>query len=535
MPSIVHSLLLYLQAPSRILQRRVLVIGALVVVAVVVSAARGTSPMFPVSDEAMTEIYTLHALHGNQFTGPYSRFGWHHPGPAYFYFLAPFYVASGRLTAGLNAGALVSNLLTMAITGWALGRRRQYAALTCLAILTALYVGRLDEMVASAWTAHVAVLALVAVTVTAAAVAAGDYALLPVMLAVGSFAVQTHLAVGPAVAVASLVAAGALFARMRTHPEERVTLRRSMAAAAIVVGTLWALPTAEALSNRGGNVAVLLEFFENSDAGVSVLRATMTWADSLTAIARLNLEIPRGQPFRPFGGLLTGALAALEVGVLGGIIISTWRRRQFSFWLASLGLLTSTAALLAVARIPEEIADHQVFWISSLGLVNATVILGFAASKAARWLPALQRWGRPTAVLVSGCALVWLLYSGLGAIADVGRRSRHPVAEERFVRATRTALGDVLAERKVRRVLVHVEPATWHLTAGLVLQLYKAGIPCSVDGGVGMYGRRFRPDGTEDFAIAILPDEDRRRAAITTGRIPIFQRDGFVVEGWPLI
>ena len=39
----------------------------------------------------------------------YSRFGWHHPGPLYFYLLAPWYWLSGS-TAGMQAGALVINL-----------------------------------------------------------------------------------------------------------------------------------------------------------------------------------------------------------------------------------------------------------------------------------------------------------------------------------------------------------------------------------------------------------------------------------------
>ena len=78
---------------------------ALAVLASITAASRRISPMFPVSDEAMTEIYTLQATHGQQLTGPYSRFGWHHPGPVYFYFLVPFYEAARRRTAGLNAGA----------------------------------------------------------------------------------------------------------------------------------------------------------------------------------------------------------------------------------------------------------------------------------------------------------------------------------------------------------------------------------------------------------------------------------------------
>ena len=51
--------------------------------------------------------------------GPYSRFQWHHPGPLYFYLLAPFYEASGERPSGLSAGALALNLsCLLLIVGW---------------------------------------------------------------------------------------------------------------------------------------------------------------------------------------------------------------------------------------------------------------------------------------------------------------------------------------------------------------------------------------------------------------------------------
>jgi hypothetical protein len=50
--------------------------------------------------------------------GPYSRFGWHHPGPLYFYLLAPLYAAGGFRFVGINVSAAIINLtsLTIALT-----------------------------------------------------------------------------------------------------------------------------------------------------------------------------------------------------------------------------------------------------------------------------------------------------------------------------------------------------------------------------------------------------------------------------------
>src|SRR5258706_2457511 len=53
--------------------------------------ARQAAPYVPVGDLALIESYTIDASGGKLLVGAYSRFGWNHPGPAYFYLLAPFY------------------------------------------------------------------------------------------------------------------------------------------------------------------------------------------------------------------------------------------------------------------------------------------------------------------------------------------------------------------------------------------------------------------------------------------------------------
>jgi len=57
-------------------------------------ATRHAPPFREVSDGAILEIYALQALEGKLLVGPYSRFGWHHPGPGYFY--APTVLAGVR-------------------------------------------------------------------------------------------------------------------------------------------------------------------------------------------------------------------------------------------------------------------------------------------------------------------------------------------------------------------------------------------------------------------------------------------------------
>ena len=69
--------------------------------AAAVFLARSAEPFYPVSDIALTELFTREAAHGRLIVGPYSRFGWHHPGPTCFYLLAPFYAAGLVLRYGV--------------------------------------------------------------------------------------------------------------------------------------------------------------------------------------------------------------------------------------------------------------------------------------------------------------------------------------------------------------------------------------------------------------------------------------------------
>jgi hypothetical protein len=65
----------------------------------IISGMRGASPA---SDFALLELSTGEALRGAQLLGPYSRFGWRHPGPAYVYLQAPLCSEPCRGTTPTN-------------------------------------------------------------------------------------------------------------------------------------------------------------------------------------------------------------------------------------------------------------------------------------------------------------------------------------------------------------------------------------------------------------------------------------------------
>ena len=87
----------------------------------------GTRDAFPTGDGAVIELYTLQASRGWWEYGPYSRWGWHHPGPLVFYALAPFYTASHAQSLAIIAGAVAINLIALTAILWALARHASAA------------------------------------------------------------------------------------------------------------------------------------------------------------------------------------------------------------------------------------------------------------------------------------------------------------------------------------------------------------------------------------------------------------------------
>jgi len=85
------------------------------------------------------------------------------------------------------------------------------------------------------------------------------------------------------------------------------------------------------------------------------------------------------------------------------------------------------------------------------------------------------------------------------------------------------------------RPLIRVNQATWPITAGLVLQLYKSKILCRVESSaVWMFGEPFTPRGDEDFELMINDGDLHRLSIKGPGRITVLDQPPYFVEGRPL-
>jgi hypothetical membrane protein len=477
--------------------RNVAVCGALALTAAAILVARGGGPVTPVSDTAVIESYTLYASRAELMVGPYSRYGWHHPGPLYFYLLAPVYMLAGGSTPGLSAGALLINVASIVLLAWVLVRIAAGWLTVAIAAAMALYVWRLAPLLVSPWNPHVVVIPLAALTVVAAAVATGDHGLLPLGVGLASFVMQTHLGVAPtAIAVTAVLASATWQAARAATP----TSRRAAVAAAAVAAALWAMPLAEQASASPGNMTAIWRFFSSPDRGHQTMAATYAaWSDMVTGIVRPDFHLAGGSPFRRSRWRLARTVAACEIAALLGIaLVARRRRRRFEAAFVSVLLLALAVAFTAVTRIHDDIIDHDVFWISALGALVAATIAAAAVSEA--W-----RSDAPTR-LVAGAALgaaAAATFVGFGELTAVTKRTINPEPARRAA----AVIGDALA-RHVRSTSVKphilIDQDEWPVAAGALLHLQRSRLPFAVDDDwLVMFTEHARLTGAENARIAI--------------------------------
>jgi len=457
------------------------------------------APVVTDADFAVGELYVQLAARATLDVGPYSRFGWHHPGPLYFYLNAPFYALSGHQAATMYAVAVAINIAAIALIGWVIVRESRGPLAAAVVGSCLLFAWRLPNYLASPWTGHVAVLPSVAVLVMAASVAAGRLGWLPLLVAFGSFVTQTHVGFVPVVFVVMVVAAAAGIRRARRHG---TPLAPMLGVSALVLLVLWSVPIIEALANRGGNVAALWRFFvTEGSTGHSMREAIVTGSYGLTAILRPDFDLPWAGHFPMTHEWLSVAAALIAIALL--IVVA--RRafgddRRFDGWLATMSLAAMAAGILSLTRVRGDILNHDLFRIAAIGTLTLGVIAGaaFGAASAAVRAAALPATLRRAAV---GLAVVAVAALGVRDLLSMTAFERRHQQRSPIVPAY-DAIRKYIAGQGVRKPLVSIDADRWGEAAGVLLRLVRDGTPVAVkDAHVPTFSTALAPRGDEDALI----------------------------------
>jgi hypothetical protein len=496
--SLVAAAILSLAAlvPRRSRTAALLLVAACGAAALISYARTADAAWAPAGDIALIEAYTIHATNAELLLGPYSRFGWNHPGPLYFYLLAPFYAMSGYRSAGLSAGALVINLSALGILVWVCVRAAPQGFLAiAISAASVLFAVLTKEMLASQWNPHVLVFPTMAIVVVAAAVAAGRIRWLPILAALASFVVQTHLGLGPAVVALSGAATAAVALRAYLFRSSDATPRLwpTLNGTLWLLLLLWLLPLAQELSEPDGNLSRLWTFFGAEARPGQLWRTSFrTWSDMISAVLRSDVHVGWGSRYGPNPGPMSQFWAITETVAVVLIAVKAAREKDlFRGALAAMVLIASGLGLWSISQIEDDIYDHLVFWLAGIGALH----LGLIADALIQLVPRAAA-AAGTRQIAAACLLLF----GIGAAAGfqdlrvIVSRSFRPRIEQLSVRRLADAIVPAFETNRVKRPLVTIDQPTWGIAAGVLLQLQKRHIPFLVDEGWWfMFGPPTRP------------------------------------------
>jgi hypothetical protein len=450
-----------------------------------------------IGDAAFLELYTLHVTRGTWTLGPYSQFGWHHPGPMYFYLLAPLYAAGGFRFAAINVGATLINAISLATLLIIIARSGSRSVALWLPSVLGLYIVRLSPMFVSAWNPHVLVLPMALLIVLSAALSAGRLSLTPLTIIVGSFCLQTH--VGLAAPVLSLWAFTFVTVTLFTYLGGIASndARKWLNLAMWTCAACWLLPVAEELQNSPGNLTAILHFFDGSHPRRPLTDSVFVWAQMICGVFTNSLSMPSG---KPLAIMPSGSLVTLAIGQCILLVVAAARRAHDSHrFLAALcvaGSLAEIVALWSVTQITTTIFDHHVFWISVIGSLNWAILMAVATEglvvRFVKWSP--QRF----APVLYPVFVIAVAYEPLRTLHIMERQAHTGRGIGQEIKASADAIASDLVNNAFTRAIIRSGNDAWAEHAGVVLELYKRRVPVAVDReSVFMFGRPLALNGKE--------------------------------------
>lgn len=488
--------------------------GALLLCAVLLALARGAADAPSTSDTAVIESYVRLASEGRLFVGAYSRYQWHHPGPLYFYLLAPLYRLGGSSSAALNAGAAILSLAWLGLIAWMAARRRTTLALPVCGVL-AFFAWRAAEGIASPWNPHVPVLPMVALLIASADVVAGAAGVLPVVAFLASLTGQAHVALMPvSLALGGAAALRALIGAV--SGPATASWRRASWGTALVLAACWSLPVYEQFTARPrGNVTELTQFFlHRAETGQPLSVAVSAWSDMLVGVLRPDFYVAHGWPFVESPVRWAEATALLLLGLLAVSCLRAVRERDhFTVALSAELIAAALVGLWSVTRIDEKVFDHDVFWLAGLGALALAVAMD-AVRRLLRGRPSGVRGTAmaPAASVGFAIAASVAVLSATTQVRLAAVASRAPSDEATTARALADDLERVLALNEWRRPYITIDQDSWGVVAGAVLDLQKRGLEVAVpEDWVVMFTPVFATTGSEDVTIHVATAEAHAR------------------------
>jgi hypothetical protein len=219
--------------------------------------------------------------------GPYSRYGWSHPGPLMFFLIAiPSAITGQAAWATLVGGALLQGIAIVWLA-WLAWRRGGLPLLAAAMVgISLIYVTTGPWVVLEPWNPHIAIAFFALFAFQAWLFATGDHRVLFGAAITGTFLVQTHVGYAPLVVVVVAVAGVYAYFDIRWGRVDSSVLRSRVKRTVIVVVLLWTPALIEMVQHPPGNLPRVASYFVRSKnaepalgllGGAQLLAAEFRW------------------------------------------------------------------------------------------------------------------------------------------------------------------------------------------------------------------------------------------------------------------
>jgi hypothetical protein len=511
-------------------------------------AKEGPRDFFLLGDDATLETRVVNAGRDVQYLGPYSRFGWNHPGPLYFYILLPFYKLFSMGTQSLYVGAAFINIISVLVLLFLLYKSENNYFFFFTAFFFSLYIyGFLGlHVFRNTWNPHVTILPFAAFIFVSTHLSRGNLKVLPLSILFSSFVLQTHVAYAPAVVVIFLVSI-LLYILEKLRGEKKIKslfstdILKITAISAGLFIILWILPIIEALKNPPGNLLKLIYYFSHSKVthGISEAAAAVSNITNVPLIKFFNFLSP-GMELSSKSLLIMLFLLQVLLVIAAGIYHWT-AKRKYQFNLLVFGLSGLIVSVISVTKITGEIHGYLIQWMSVIGFINWIVIfftflclltglfkrmnIYTKAAAFSQEVPMKYKKALVYAVVVIIAVILFIRQQKPVYFASQIKRSE---TKYKHVGDISTAIKNYLDKNKISSFLLKPHHSLWTTEAGVVNQLFKSSVSFSLeDNWLFWFGYQFKQHKQEKDIISFKPGKEP--AQDTHNRYLIYHGEGISV------
>lgn len=344
-------------------------------------ALSGTPDLAVEGDLAMLDISTRNLAEGRSLLGPYSRFGFNHPGPAYLFLRMPLCLITGG--SGSASYITVPLIIAACLTAAFILVRRScgdtVSIVFCLLIL--LYLMQTSPVVwLRDWNPFVIIFPFLLFVSACSAVASGRTGWFPAAVVCGSLVAQTHLGGAPVVLalLLSIIPARRLFGRVM--PGEGGRVARPVVVGLVLGVALWLPVLIQELAPGDGNVTRIIRFMGENPSGVGFKAALREWSGALTT-SEIGFLAPRLLRSRGILFQVVFVIALLRLFFITGcaVLLRKTARSPFIGALAALLIVAHLVMFFGVLQVRGDLHEYLFCWFSVTSPLSWLVFIGTMA------------------------------------------------------------------------------------------------------------------------------------------------------------